>query len=154
MPGLWQDPNGFMRYPQREHDARVQHIETHGPPVSITVDLWEPFWPWQSFDQSLSVLHLHPGEHFLHLCGNPESAHWGFHLSLCRINELTPSLTQDLIRAIAHIEGWTGTMDIFSVCSTCTHVPSWHCASLGHIWWELTRLRAAGGHPVRMTWSA
>ena len=154
VPGMHQDANGFMRYPPQEHDARARFIESSGQPISMCVEMWLPLKDWQPMDHSLFVILIHPGEGFVHMCSNPEEAPWQYHLSLCRLGEVTPDLTQDLFRIIAHAEGWSGVQQIWRVCGTGTHVPSWHCPALSPIWGEVSRLRAAGGHPGCMSWSA
>ena len=92
-PGMTMDGNGFLRYAQASHDARVDWILRNGQDLSVTVELWTPVYHWQPMGRALFVLELHPGPDFLHMSGNPHSAPWGYHMSLIHLDELTPGVT-------------------------------------------------------------
>ena len=77
-PGMWTDGNGFLRYPQASHDARVQWILQNGQDLSVTVELWLPLHQWQSVERSLFVLELHrstPAPIFYTCLGTPGLLH-------------------------------------------------------------------------------
>ena len=153
-PNMVTDWDGFWRYPPHERAARVTHTLTHGQDLSITLELSTLLHAWRGFGDSLYVLELHRGPNFVELSGNPSHAPWRYHVSLCRVRELTAPLILDLVRVIGQCEGWGGAMRIHQVCDMSTHIPDWNCPSVGPVWNELRRLRATGGQLGQVTWSA
>ena len=155
MNGMWLDQNGWWRYGQAEHNARVQHIVANGQPVDCAVQYWPPLDPSRGADEGLYVIEFFPKSGYVHLSENHAQAPWGYHCSLLRPNQLTtPALVHDLCQVVSQVEGASGTMDVWYVNDRSTMFPNWHGVILGPVWGEIQRLRAAGNHQGPVTVSA
>ena len=153
-PLTYVDHDGWVRYTEPGRSLRVQSILAWGQHVHCSVEYWDPLHYWENYEDGLYVIRIDPGSHFIELCENPQDAPWPHHISLCHPRDLTGGLVNDLVSVIGHVEGRSGFMRIWQVCSTSTHVPHYYDAMIGPVWGEISRLRAAGGHPGQITWSA